>query len=271
MNKLNIAVSQMTSVDDLEFNVKKMIEDLQSLSAPVDIVFYPENSIYMRLQEGARIPKIELTNPAFDKLSDMAVKKNLALHIGSCPIFDGDNTYNASILISADGSRRISYRKIHLFDISLEGQKPIRESDAFKHGQAPQSFELKGWKLGQTICYDIRFSELFHRYAKESVDIILVPAAFLVPTGKAHWEVLLRARAIESQAFVVASAQAGKHKSLHGEGERMTFGNSLVVDPWGNVIYQGSSDQQEFKVIQLDPELVAKVRRQIPMSAHRRL
>lgn len=272
MKKLKVAVSQMTSVDDLEVNIQKILTNLDQLSnSEVDIVFYPENSIYMRLIEGAKIPKIEIQDSCFDRLSQMAVAKNVTLHLGSCPMTEDGHQYNASVIIGADGTRRVSYRKMHLFDITLEGQKPFRESDAFRHGPRPEVIQIQNWKLGQTICYDIRFAELYHHYAKQQVDLILVPAAFLVATGQAHWEVLLRARAIESQAFVVAAAQAGFHQSVSGVGHRSTFGNSLVVDPWGTVIYRGSPDREEFQVVELDHQMIEKVRRQIPMAGHRRL
>ena len=145
-------------------------------------------------------------------------------------------------------SRRKSYEKIHLFDIELDGLSPVRETDLFKHGKFPSVFKVRGWEIGQAICYDLRFAELFLEYAKQGVDLVLVPAAFLVETGRAHWEVLLRARAIESQCYIVAAAQAGKHLGCQG-GHRMTYGHSLAIDPWGTVIWQGNSVGAECKLV----------------------
>jgi nitrilase len=128
--------------------------------------------------------------------------------------------------------------------------------------------ELKGWKIGLSICYDLRFSELFLTYAKQAVDLILVPSAFLVPTGRAHWHVLLRARAIEAQAYVLAAAQGGKH--ISGKAQRETFGHTLAVGPWGEVISE-LEEAPGHIIIELRPESITKVREQIPMDGHRRL
>jgi predicted amidohydrolase len=159
---------------------------------------------------------------------------------------------------------------MHLFDIQLEGQKAIRESDAFRHGQKPSVLEVDGWRIGETICYDVRFAELFSQYARKEVDVILVPAAFLVKTGEAHWHILLRARAIESQAYVIASAQGGTHKGIKG-GVRETFGHSLVIDPWGGIQAEVTNNGPGFSISILSRERIMKVRGQIPMKDHRRL
>jgi predicted amidohydrolase len=205
-----------------------------------------------------------------DELAELAKSKKIWLHLGSLPLREQGELSNASVLISPTGEVKCSYQKIHLFDISLPDQVPVRESDVFKPGSQPQILEINGWHIGQTICYDLRFSELFNWYAQHSVELILVPSAFLVPTGKVHWEILLRARAIESQAYVVASAQAGHHIGKAG-GSRDTFGNSLVVDPWGQIIAQGKPEGPQTLLVMLDMDKVQSVRRQIPMKNHRRL
>src|SRR6185312_9241342 len=205
----------MTSVDDVEKNFlqcEKAIIEAAAQSAK--IIFFPENCLFMRIKEGEKILGLSVADPVFQKLSDLSKKHKIALHLGSVPLRE-------------DGKLKLTYRKIHLFDIELEGQKPIRESDVFHQGARPEILEFEGWKLGQSICYDLRFSELYQAYAKAQVDAILVPTAFLVPTGQAHWEILLRARAIESQAFVIAAAQAGNHVGVRG-GQRSTYGHSLV-------------------------------------------
>ncbi len=174
------------------------------------------------------------------------------------------------MLISPFAEPRIVYKKIHLFDITLEGQKPIRESDVFTNGEMSTVFEIDGIKFGSSICYDIRFAELYNLYAKQEVDVILIPAAFLVKTGKAHWDVLLRARAIENQSYVLAPAQTGKHQSTSSEQSRETYGHTTAVGPWGDVI-ECLSDGMDILFVNIDPENCRAVRRQIPMNSHRRL
>lgn len=273
-DQLKIALCQMTSVDNVEANLQQIEEIIQQVdgSGPhsVRLFCFPENCLYLRTAEGEAIPSFELGDPVFQRLAALAKKRNAFFHLGSVPVRKVGAVYNASVIISDDGRVETSYQKIHLFDIQLSGQKPIRESDVFQHGPNTSSFEVDGWKMGQSICYDLRFSELYSEYAKQSVDVILVPSAFLVKTGEAHWEVLLRARAIESQCYVVASAQAGTH---HGKGgsSRQTFGHSLVVEPWGAVAAQLSADRKEVAVVTLDRGKIQQARRQIPMSEHRRI
>lgn len=136
-------------------------------------------------------------------------------------------------------SGRSPYQKIHLFDIKLEGQEAFRESDEFANGTLPAIIDVKGFKIGLSICDDVRFSELYHQYHRHQVDVITVPSAFLVTTGLAHWHTLLRGRAIEGQCYVVAPAQTGVHTSAHGKaGQRETFGHSLAVNPWGEILVE---------------------------------
>lgn len=269
-SNLKAIVCQMTSIDDIEANYQQIESLLRSVSQPADIAFFPENCLYMRLVEGQPIPGLSFQHPIFQKLQKLAADRKMILHLGSIPLREGGKLTNASVAVAADGKIEATYRKMHLFDIALEGQAPIRESDVFNHGPTPSVLSVKDWQLGQTICYDIRFSELFSVYAKKKVDVILVPAAFLVKTGQAHWEVLLRARAIESQCYVIAAAQAGTHANPQGS-QRKTFGHSMVISPWGEILYQGSSDQPEAHFVELDFKQIETVRRQIPMHSHRRL
>jgi predicted amidohydrolase len=158
---------------------------------------------------------------------------------------------------------------MHLFDIELEGQKPIRESAVFSRGLSGKLRDFNGWRVGESICYDMRFSELYSGYAYAQADLVLVPSAFLVETGRAHWEILLRARAIESQCYVVASAQVGTHNSTKSQAERRTFGHSLAIDPWGN-IEADLGESEGVRIVHLSKDKIRKVREQIPMVNHRR-
>lgn len=270
--KLQVHVAQMNSVDDLALNVAQVRTLLSEVpvSAEEQLVCFPENSLYLRLKDKSEIPPVTLTEDFWTEFAELARAKNAVLHFGSVPLKGGRKLLNSSVVVRPGGKPEATYTKIHLFDIDVEGHKPVRESENFEHGGETSTFTVNGWLIGQSICYDLRFSELYSLYAKLAVDAILVPAAFLVPTGRAHWETLLRARAIESQAFVIASAQAGKHVGVDGD-ERMTFGHSLVVEPWGSVMADGGAEGVKLVSVTLERAQIAKVRRQIPMKDHRRL
>jgi deaminated glutathione amidase len=268
MDILKIALAQMTSIDDVSVNTQTILSLLKKLApSEVACIFFPENCLYMRLREGEKIQGLELSHEAFQILADWARHNKTGIHLGSVPIRENGFLYNGTVWIDVLGDVKVTYKKIHLFDIQLENQKPIRESDVFKHGEGPQILNVEGWNLGQSICFDLRFSDLYHYYAKKHVEAILIPSAFLVKTGQAHWSVLMRARAIESQCYVIASAQAGIHKSENGQRE--TYGHSVVIDPWGSVIAE-LQNSPEIQVVELQKSRIQAVRSQIPMKDHRR-
>lgn len=271
-SELVVAVMQMTSVDDVEANLKQMESLIREAlhRDQVKLICFPENCLYFRIIEGEKVPGFSLSHLAFTSLSELATKYNTYLHLGSVPLVLEGHLYNSSVLITPTGEVRPTYQKVHLFDIHLEGQKPIRESDVFRHGLKPNIIEIDGWRIGEAICYDLRFSELFSHYAHQEVDVILLPAAFLVKTGEAHWEILLRARAIENQSYILASAQGGTHKGVKG-GTRETYGHSLVADPWGALIGKVEGASPGMILTKLSREKVSSVRLQIPMKSHRRL
>lgn len=270
--ELVVATVQMTSIDDVGTNLKQIESLLESIfkNHQPRLVAFPENCLYLRLTEGEKIPGFELSHSVFIRLSELAQKYNTHLHLGSVPLLIEGHLYNSSLLINPQGRVQSTYQKMHLFDIQLEGEKAMRESDAFRHGQKPSILEVDGWRIGETICYDLRFAELFSQYARKEVDLILVPAAFLVKTGEAHWNILLRARAIESQAYVVASAQGGTHLGVGG-GRRETYGHTLAVDPWGSVLGEILQPGPGFMTFTLTRDKIENVRAQIPMKFHRRL
>lgn len=276
MKSLKVSLCQMTSVDSEEANLLQM-KDLVSKATATgsrDLICFPENCLYMRVKEGAKIPGVESGSSSFSELQALAKKTNSNLHLGSVPLKENGKLQNASIFITCAGELRVSYVKIHLFDIQLQGREPVRESDVFSYGEKSAVLDIDGWNVGQTICYDLRFAELFSQYAALGCQVIVVPSAFLVETGRHHWEVLLRARAIESQAYVLAAAQAGTHVSVdekYSGVRRETYGHSLIVGPWGEILAQGSANSPEVLNMDLDPAQVEKVRSQIPMSSHRRL
>jgi deaminated glutathione amidase len=173
--------------------------------------------------------------------------------------------YNASVLFAPNGSRAAIYRKIHLFDIDLPGRVTVRESDMKLPGDQVVAAETPLGKIGLTICYDIRFPELYRRLTWSGAQIITLPSAFTFPTGEAHWAPLIRARAIENQVYMIAPAQFGPN--VHGFSD---YGNSMIVDPWGRVLAR-AADQEGVVVAPIDLEYQAKVRRELPALQHVRL
>tara|TARA_B110001454_G_C12723310_1_gene436574 strand:- start:59095 stop:59949 length:855 start_codon:yes stop_codon:yes gene_type:complete len=269
MSKLKIGLAQLNSNDDLNRNVDQIIGLLEQVQEGVDIVFFPENSLFFRVRENDTVNYLTLDSAEFEKIAGVCAKKNLHVHLGSVPLMDRGSPSNSSILITPAQKIVPSYKKIHLFDIQLNQEKAIRESDCFRRGESPAIFSLKGWRFGQTICYDIRFSELYRYYNSMKVDVILIPAAFLKKTGIAHWHTLNRARAIESQSYVVSSAQMGPHHSKHGEQHiRETFGHALCVSPWGEILAD-LEHVPTISVIELDKAQIENVKKQIPMDNHR--
>jgi len=188
------------------------------------------------------------------------------VHVGSVAVKAGDKLANRALLIGPDGAIAARYDKIHLFDVDLPNGESWRESAVYCAGQS--AVVVNGTpvgKLGLSICYDLRFPGLFARLAESDADVIAVPAAFTVPTGKAHWHVLLRARAIEAGLFVVAAAQVGHH-----EDGRNTFGHSLVVDPWGEVLLD-MGEESGIGFAEIDLKRISDVRSRIPALNHRRI
>lgn len=267
---LKVAITTMNAVDEIEQNyqiIKSLT--LEACQNGAEIIFFPENCLYMRIKEGTEVPFFQEDMPLMSNLKKLALDNNIIIHLGSVPFKVAGEIYNSSLLFDRKGHLKISYSKIHLFDIQLENQEPVRESDIFKAGEQVSVFSYKGWSFGQSICYDIRFSEMYYMYAQYGVDVILVPAAFLKKTGESHWHILNRARAIEGQCYVIASAQGGTHQSVIYQGvSRETFGHSLCVKPWGDVEIDNNTPNS-FAIVELKKELISHVRKQIPMREHR--
>ena len=198
-----------------------------------------------------------------------ALARELGIHLVAGSITElAENeprNFNTSVLIGPDGSRLAVYRKIHLFDIDLPGRVTIKESDAKVPGAEVVCAPTTIGTIGMSICYDIRFPELYRELVFSGAQIITVPAAFTFPTGEAHWEALLRARAIENQVYIVAPAQFGPN--VHGFSD---YGNSMIIDPWGRVIAR-AADQEGVVIAPLDFEYQMRVRRELPSLTHARL
>jgi predicted amidohydrolase len=179
---------------------------------------------------------------------------------------DSGHTYNTSLVFDRDGALAATYRKIHLYDVEIAGRVSYQESRTVAGGAEPVVADVDGVRVGLSICYDLRFPELYRRLAVEGgAQVLAVPAAFMLHTGRDHWEVLLRARAIENQCYVVAAGQIGDH-----EPGRTCFGRSMVIDPWGTVVAQ-APDTVGMVVADLDLDRLTRIRRELPSLANRRL
>jgi len=209
----------------------------------------------------------EARDPVLAALRQAAAERGIWVHVGSLAL-SGERSdgrlVNRGFLIDARGEVRAHYDKIHLFDVDLPTGESWRESAAYAPGEQPVVAETPAGALGLSICYDLRFPDLYRALTGAGATILAIPAAFTVPTGEAHWHVLLRARAIEAGVFVVAAAQAGHH-----EDGRQTYGHSLVVDPWGRVLLDMGTDPG-VGFADLDPAQVEEVRRRLPAIRHRR-
>ena len=230
--------------------------------------FAPEMSILVDRDRNRARPHVvsESNSTALDGLAEAAKNSGIWVHMGSMPVLheSSDKFGNRSIIIGPDGTVRARYDKMHLFDVNLSTGESWRESASYQGGSEPVAVTTPLGLMGLTICYDLRFPDLYSAYSKSGVDILAVPAAFTVPTGEAHWHVLLRARAIESEAFIVAAAQCG----LHEDG-RQTYGHSLVVDPWGEILLD-MGQETGLGFADIDPARLPAVRTQIPVHANRR-
>lgn len=230
------------------------------LSPEVSIVF-AENREGLRAVAGPWE-----NNPAIARCVEIARETGLFLHLGSLAVALPDGRFaNRSVLFRPDGSIAATYDKIHLFDANLPGFREYRESATYAGGELAVVTEAAGAKLGMTICYDVRFPVLHRVLAIAGAELIAVPAAFTVPTGEAHWEVLLRARAIETGCFIIAAAQAGQHAN-----GRATYGHSMIVDPWGKILGELSADGEGVLVVDIDLNAVAEARGRVPALANAR-
>jgi predicted amidohydrolase len=266
---MRIAVHQMCSGTAPLYNVEKMAAAIyQSSESGAKMYFAPEMSFMLDKDRNRAAESIvsESGNEGLKYLADVAGKCRMWVHIGSMPVLDqASGKYaNRSIVIDADGQIRARYDKMHLFDVDLSTGESWRESSTYLPGPGPVAVQCPLGLMGLSICYDLRFPDLYSAYAKSGVDVLAVPAAFTVPTGQAHWHALLRARAIEAQAFVIAAAQSGTH-----EDGRQTFGHSLVIDPWGEILLD-MNEMESIGYANLDLNRIAEVRSQIPAQHNRR-
>lgn len=233
-----------------------------------EIIFTPEMTglLDRNSERAAANVTVEEEDLALAAGRDAARRNGMWVHIGSLAVrSDRGKLANRSFVIDPDGEIRGRYDKLHLFDVDLPTGESWRESSTYRRGERAVMVEgTPVGRLGLTICYDLRFPSLFASLAEAGAEAIAVPAAFTVPTGRAHWQVLLRARAIEAGVFVIAAAQSGTH-----EDGRVTYGHSMVVDPWGDILLD-MGDTSGVAVIEVDRERIAGVRARVPALSHRR-
>lgn len=265
-----IAVLQMCSGIDPEANLTA-IENAAKLAAKqgAQVLFTPEMSLLLDRNRERAAPWINSGEPdeVAHLLSIIAVKGFIDLAVGSMPVAVGGGKWaNRSLYFRGRGGDPVTYDKMHMFDVELATGEHWRESSAYEPGRKVVTVDdTPIGRLGLTICYDLRFPALFGELGNRRCDAIAVPAAFTRPTGEAHWHVMLRARAIEASAFVIAAAQVGRH----ADG-RETYGHSLVVDPWGEVLLDMGGDAPGLGFCDIDLARIAEVRGQVPSLANRR-
>jgi deaminated glutathione amidase len=262
------ACVQLRSSDDVSENISETSRLVREAAAcGARFIATPENTTLMAPDGGAKLANSfdEAHDPALPVFSALARELGVWLLIGSLAIKVSDaKTANRCFLFAPDGSVVARYSKIHLFDVALASGEVYRESNTVAGGDAAVVADTEFGPIGLSICYDLRFPQLYRRLAQKGAFLLTVPSAFTVPTGEAHWHVLLRARAIENGAFVMAPAQGGTHAN-----GRKTYGHSLIVGPWGDVLAEAGPGPGVI-VADIDPDLAAKARGRVPNLQHDR-
>ncbi|XP_074565566.1 deaminated glutathione amidase, chloroplastic/cytosolic isoform X1 [Curcuma longa] len=271
-NPLRVGVAQMTSTNDLEANYNtcsRLVKE--AAAAGVTLLCLPEAFSFIGAKEGDSLKIAEpLEGPIMQRYCSLAGNSKIWLSLGGFQEKGPDDShhYNTHVLVDCTGNIRKIYRKIHLFDVDVPGSMVYKESNITAPGDSIVVAESPVGLLGLSVCYDLRFPELYQQLRfQHQAQILLVPSAFTKVTGEAHWEILLRARAIETQCYVIAAAQAGRHNE-----KRESYGDSLIIDPWGTVVAR-LSDRLATGVAVADIDLakIDSVRNRMPISAHRRL
>lgn len=263
---LRVAAVQMNSSDEKAHNLTTALSLVdRAAAAGARLVALPEVWTYLGPETGNRANAETIPGPSIDRLADRARRHGIYLHAGSVyEVEDGDpRLFNTTVVIDPDGNLIARYRKMHMFDVVLDGVATYQESATVSAGDEIVVVDVDGMAVGLAICYDLRFPELFRILALRGAETIVLPAAFTMTTGKDHWEVLLRARAIENGVFVVAPAQVGRH-----EPGNWCYGRSLIVDPWGTVLAT-APDTETVVTAELNRALLRQVRRQVPSLANR--
>jgi predicted amidohydrolase len=266
---MRVAAVQLNARSNRSVNLATAVDLLErAAAAGADVAVLPEYLDYLGPADGE--PKPEPIDGEFaTAVADAARRLSMWVIGGSFHEVgpDPEHTFNTTLVFDRGGALAATYRKIHLFDIDIAGRPDVsyRESRRVAPGSEITTVDIEGIRFGLSICYDLRFPELYRGLAVAGAQVLVVPAAFTTHTGRDHWEVLLRARAIENQCYVVAAAQTGGH-----DPGRSCFGHSMVIDPWGTVLTQAVDEVGVF-VADVDQQRVVSVREQVPSLANRRL
>ncbi len=261
------AVVQLTTTLDVEHSLAQAEVFIEAAVARgARLVVLPENTSFM----GSEAAKLKLAEPldgsGFARLGAAAKRHGIWLVAGTLPESapSASHAYNTSVLFGPSGSPLARYRKIHLFDVELGEGATHKESSSVAPGDAPCLVATELATIGLSVCYDLRFPDLYRTLARHGAELLTVPAAFTVPTGRDHWEVLLRARAIENQCYVLAAGQFGAHDET-----RRTYGRSMIIDPWGTVLAT-VPDGIGFTIAEIDLDALRSLRRRLPCLSHDR-
>lgn len=268
---MRITVVQTNSGSDLDANlasIRHLVAAAVAADRP-DLIVLPEMMAFIggstedRRRSAEHIPG----GKVYQALAELAREFGIFLHGGSFfeTVPGSSLVYNTTVVFDRAGAEVTRYRKIHLFDVTTPGGQSYRESDVVGRGGEVVTYDAEGVKFGCTICYDLRFAELYRQLADRGVRAIAVPAAFTLQTGKDHWEVLLRARAIETQTYIIAASQTGSF--MQPDGVRQTWGHSMIVDPWGQILAQ-AADGTGWATARLDIERQDRIRADLPVSQH---
>lgn len=269
-----VAVAQLTSNDDVDQNMAAVARCVRrAAEAGAQLVVIPECFSFLGPEQGklAIAESIPGEGPLLKRCRALAEDHGIEVIYGGFWEKAGDGRIlNASMQIHPDGSLGAVYRKIHLFDVDLADGTRLCESATVAPGETLVVADSVAGRVGLSVCYDLRFPELYRGLVDQGATVLTVPAAFTLMTGKDHWEVLLRARAIEQQCYVLAAAQTGRHVQSDGSGRRESWGHAMIVDPWGVVLAQCGAGEG-VAVAQIDQAEVQRIRRQLPSLQHRRL
>lgn len=266
--KIKVAAIQITSSAAPEENYQECKSAIQkACSHGVDLVLLPESFLLMESFSQQKLTLLDKDKcDEFNlKLSQLAKEHSVYIVAGTMPADSGqaERPYARCSVFDDKGEVICSYDKIHLFDVELDNGESYKESSSTSAGSSLAQFCFKGFNIGLSVCYDLRFPEMYRLYQQAGVDLLLVPSAFTEKTGRDHWELLLRARALENQCFVVAANQCGTH-----DNGRKTYGHSMAIDPWGNVI-ERLGHEPELLLVELELDAINNLNRTFPVHKHR--
>jgi nitrilase len=278
---MRVSVIQMNPGSDKQDNIQqasRLIGEAVDADRP-DIVSLPEVWTCLggtregKFEQAEELPPAgsnEAGGPAYEFLRGVARSRRIHVHGGSMGERGGDRLFNTTVVFGPEGQELARYRKIHLFDITAPDGTGFKESATYAGGSEIVTYEAGGVKIGCAICYDLRFPEMFLALRRAGAELIFLPSNFAMQTGKDHWDVLIRARAIDSQCWIAAPATTGKY-AADGAGDiRWAYGHSLLCDPWGHIVAK-VSDGTGWATARIDPGVTGRVRRDMPLLEHRRL